>query len=271
MSFKIGFAASSAAEEHEPISDSPATEAQPRKSVARVFFPERNFACSYYNDMFDLHEGDTVFVEGKLEGLCGIVEEVSYSFKIKLSDYKRVISKADTAVHGELFFAGSHMVAFDRKVIPYEKVASWVKAPTPPEEEFAVGSSGESILLATIGGLVISSSAAQAGNEYYADNRVIYICVDGAKGRAIVVGRKPYDLEFTLRNGEVTDLVCGCYCAENCKHELAALLQLRETLDIITDKYADEYERSGYFAAVSKGKLMQAVIGRRESGKLILG
>ena len=53
---------------------------------------------SYYNDLFDLHRGDLVFVVGKLEGLRGIVVDVSYNFKIKLSDYKRVIAVADTTL-----------------------------------------------------------------------------------------------------------------------------------------------------------------------------
>ena len=74
---------------------------------------------SYYNDLFDLKVGDIVFVEGKLEGLCGRVVDVTYNFKIKLSDYKRVISVADTEVRGEFFFAGSHFITFDPTVLPY--------------------------------------------------------------------------------------------------------------------------------------------------------
>ena len=30
----------------------------PRKSVVRIYFPERNMSLSYYNDLFDLHCGD---------------------------------------------------------------------------------------------------------------------------------------------------------------------------------------------------------------------
>lgn len=74
---------------------------------------------SYYNDAFDLHRGDIVYVDGKLEGLRGQVVDVTYSFKIKLSDYKRVISVADATVKGEFHFAGSHFVTFDQGVLPY--------------------------------------------------------------------------------------------------------------------------------------------------------
>lgn len=101
MAFKIGFHASAEPEPKETVTEIKNPARLPRKSVVRVFFPARNFACSYYNDAFDLHCGDMVFVEGKLEGLRGRVVEVSYGFKIKLSDYKRVISKADTEVSGE--------------------------------------------------------------------------------------------------------------------------------------------------------------------------
>ena len=105
--FKIGF--NGFTEEYrktskEEYSICPAV--TPRKSVVRVHFPARNMDLSYYNDAFDLKCGDIVFVEGKLEGLRGRVVDVAYNFKIKLSDYKKVISVADTNVRGEFFFAG---------------------------------------------------------------------------------------------------------------------------------------------------------------------
>ena len=52
-----------------------------RKSVVRVYFPVRNMTLSYYNDMFDLHKGDIVYVDGKLEGLQGRIVDITYSFK----------------------------------------------------------------------------------------------------------------------------------------------------------------------------------------------
>lgn len=60
----------------------------------RVYFPQRGFDCTYYNNLFDMHVGDLVYVDGKLEGKRGKVIDVSYTFKIKLSDYKRVIAKS---------------------------------------------------------------------------------------------------------------------------------------------------------------------------------
>ena len=49
-----------------PEAASPTPAAQPEAaavpSVVRVYFPERDRAYSYYNDRFDLHEGDVVYV-----------------------------------------------------------------------------------------------------------------------------------------------------------------------------------------------------------------
>lgn len=56
----------------------------PRKSLVQVHFDERNMTLAYYNDRFDLHRGDVVYVEGKLEGVRGIIVDVAYTFKIRL-------------------------------------------------------------------------------------------------------------------------------------------------------------------------------------------
>ena len=95
MKFKIVFSAAEKESRHEAaarfvISRKP----KPTRSLVLIHFPARNMTLSYYNDQFDLHCGDLVFVDGKLEGFRGHVVDVCYTFKIKLSDYKRVISVA---------------------------------------------------------------------------------------------------------------------------------------------------------------------------------
>ena len=91
MKHPIGFCVQSRA----PEAASPTPAAQPEAaavpSVVRVYFPERSRAFSYYNDRFDLHEGDVVYVSGKLAGLLGRVAAVDYNFRIRLADYERVI------------------------------------------------------------------------------------------------------------------------------------------------------------------------------------
>ena len=93
----------------------------PKKSLVQVYFPKRGMDLSYYNDQFDLQVGDIVYVDGKLEGLRGRVTAVNYSFKIKLSDYKRVVAVADTHISGELRMAGSHLVSFAPRRSPMRK------------------------------------------------------------------------------------------------------------------------------------------------------
>ena len=217
--------------------------------------------------MFDLHCGDMVFVDGKLEGLRGHIVEVNYNFKIKISDYKRVIAVADTSVSGDFFIAGSHFVTFDREALPAAKIVTWYKAPLKEEDEFVSGSDDTSFILDDLGEMNVSSSVAQRGHDYYVENKVRYISVDGTHGYAIVEGSEAYEVEFEYRNGEISDLTCSCFCSYNCKHEFAAMLQLRDTLKHIEENYADEFDRTGYFAAVSKGAFFSFVIDSKESGK----
>ena len=116
----------------------------------------------------------------------------------------------------------------------------------------------------------ISGSTAERGRDYFLENRVRYIAVDGSHGRAIVEGTHPYELEFEYANGEIRDLTCGCFCSYPCKHQFAAMLQLKETLKLIGKYYAGQYEESGYFAAVFKGTLLEFAIDSRETGHIVL-
>lgn len=241
-----------------------------RKSVVQVYFPARDRSYAYYNDQFDLKCGDMVFVEGKLEGLRGRVIEVNYNFKIKLSDYKRVIAVVDTNVNGEFYMAGSHFVTFDAMALPRNKVITWFKAPEMEDDEFVSGSDEDSFFIDDLSGMNISNHIAERGHEYYANNKVRYICVDGERGYAIVEGSEVYEVEFEYRNGEIRNLVCSCFCSYNCKHEFAAILQLRETLELIEKHYADTYKNSGYFAAVCKGVLFGMAVDGKETGKFVL-
>ena len=269
--FKIGFNGS--AEEYrktskEGCSICPAV--TPRKSVVRVHFPARNMDLSYYNDAFDLKCGDIVFVEGKLEGLRGRVVDVAYNFKIKLSDYKKVISVADTNVRGEFFFAGSHFVTFDRSALPYEKVITWFKAPATEDEIFVSGNDESGFLLCDLGAMRISRAIADRGHDYYTDNRVRYISLDSTHVRDIVEGARPYELECDYVNGEIRNLVCDCFCTYACKHMFAAMLQLKETLAFIEKHYPGRFEESRYFAAVCKETLLNIAMAGRETGSIML-
>lgn len=241
---------------------------EPKKSVVQVYFPSRKMNLAYYNDSFDLKVGDWVYVDGKLEGHIGRVTEVSYSFKIKLSDYKRVIAVADTNVKGDFYIAGSHLATFDRNAIPFEKVITWFKAPESDEEYVSGNDDSVSFSLDNLNKMNITSDIAERGHDYYMENRVSYVCLDKNRGRAIVEGSENYEIEFDYINGEISNLKCSCFCGYACKHEFAAMLQLRETLNFITENYDDKYK--DYFAAIGKNVFINTVMNKKETGKISL-
>ena len=270
MNFKIGFNENDYDERIYTSDTTEQAKTTPVKSVVEVYFPSRERAWSHYNDRFDLHKGDIVYVDGHLEGKCGIVVDVNYNFKIKISDYKKVIAVADTSVKGEVHFADSHFVAFKPTVIPYEKVVTWFKAPDKPDDEIVCGSDDTSFPLDDLAQMDAQPDVMHRGFDYYYDNKVVYICLNGEQGRAIVEGSETYEVEFTYRDGEISRLTCGCFCSCACKHEVASTLQLRVLLKTIANNYAYEYEKSNFFAAVSKSSFFSIAVGRHEVGSITL-
>lgn len=236
-------------------------EITPRKSLVSVKFEKTKNTLSYYNDKFDLRRGDIVFVEGKFEGYRGRIIDVNYNFKIKLSDYKKVVAVADTNIKGELFFAESHFISFDKDVIPYSRIRTWYISPENPDDEIVCSSGeGNSFLLdEELNKLKIDYAIKQRGLDYYVGNNVVYISLNGNKGKAIVMGSTAYDVEFVFENGEISNLICDCFCNYTCKHEVAVILQLKELLNTIMEKYEEEYNNSRCFSAISTNELFRNV------------
>lgn len=267
--FKIGF--SLQAEASAPYSagaDEPCT--VPRKSLVQVRFPKQGRSLTYYNDRFDLRVGDFVFVEGSMEGQRGFVQSLSYNFKIRLSDYKRVIGRADDEVHGEFFMLGSHLVSFDPSALPYEKALAWFKGPEGEDGEFVSGWGEESFPLSDLKDMGLSPQAAERGADYYRQDKVVYLALEGSRGRAIVEGSRAYELEFVYEDGGISRLVCDCPCAYPCKHEAAAMLQLRDCLERIEAAYPDRFRQSGSFYAVSKTVFFAMAVNGKERGRIEL-
>ena len=278
MAYKIGFKVAEDGNETEKTAisesnvyanatDSAQEQADtPRKSVVQVLFERGNRSYSYYNDKFDLRVGDIVFVEGTMEGVRGRVTEVKYSFKIKLSEYKRIIAVADTDIHGRFYLADSHLMAFERSTLPREKAASWFKAPDS-EEEYVTGTDNSIFFeLETLDRMNIRPEIAERGYNYYLENRVRYITVDNGHGYAIVEGGESYEVEFEYRDGMISNLHCSCYCGYNCKHEFATMLQLKTLLSLIEKNYSEEYAISNYFAAINKFTLFEFAINTKDKG-----
>ncbi len=263
MSFKIGFMSKHGGSGEKENTNAMTAKSVPRRSVVQVEF-KNGASYSYYNDSFDLQRGDFVYVDGKLEGMLGRVAEVSCNFKIKPSMYKRVISLVDTEVHGRFYNAGSHVITFDRGTLPREKVRTWF-FPPDGEEETVSGFDGESFPISELGKMKITPQIAERGHEYYTENRVAYLSLDGDSGYAIVEGSEPYEVEFRYQNGDISALVCSCFCTYNCKHEFAAMLQLKEALERIEKHYSAELERTGTFAEMVKGIFFEMAVDGSET------
>lgn len=200
----------------------------------------------------------------------GRIVDVSYNFKIKIADYKRVIAVVNTSISGQFHMAGSHFVTFERSTLPKEQISLWFKAPAKEDDEYISSTDDSSFRLDDLNTMKITPAIAERGHEYYMENRVRYIVLDGSHGYAIVEGSESYTVEFEYHDGEISQLICECPCSYNCKHEFAAMLQLRETLELIEKHYAEEYKRTGYFAAINKGTLFSYAIDGKETGSFTL-
>lgn len=266
MKFPIGFTFPGS--EKTPLEAQPLKSKAPVKSLVQIRFPAMKQLLTYFNDQFDLKPGDFVFVSGKMEGIQGIVCQVSKNFKIKVADYQKVISVADTDVSGRFHMAGSHFVTFDGSVLPNEKVRTWFLPPAKPEEEYETGNDGHTFLLENLENMNVSPAIWERGREYYLENRVHYVSLYDGHGMAIVEGEHIYEVEFDCQNGQISNLYCDCPCGYTCKHAVAAMMQLKETLDMIGNHYADLC--SGYFAAVLKVDLFRFAVDSRITGSFIL-
>lgn len=271
MSFKIGFTSNIGKENERKEEVALASEnTAPKRSVVEVRFPGRGIDHSYYNDKFDLKIGDLVYVDGKLEGKLGRVVGVNCNFKIKLSDYKRVIAVVNTDIHGTFYNAITHFISFEPEALPYSKAVTWFKAPEKDEEEFVSGSDGSGFSLSNLSEMNIDPTIAERGHDYYLQNYVKYLSLNGTHGRAVVVGGEAYELEFEYEDGNIKNLTCSCYCSFNCKHEFAAMLQLKDTLDYIEKNYVKEFERTHFFALIDKSKFFSFAVDGKEGGSFTI-
>lgn len=272
MNKKIGFVYEEERIPQERKKDTLTTPAETdaiRPSLVEIRFSGVHKPYSYYNDKFYLKPGDRVFVEGKLEGQQGIVMRVSYNFKIKLSDYKRVVSKAELDIYGDFFPVQGRVYAFNPETLPYEKVMTWFK-PVTENKEIAVFTDESHFNLDTFEGLEADKDSVAKGHELYMEDAVAYIELKGKQGRAIVEGSRYYELEFQYENGEISSFFCECYNMGVCRHQVAMLFELRDALKVIEEKLFTEYERSGYFASICKHIFLDFVIASKNDGKIIL-
>lgn len=241
----------------------------PKPAVVQVYFPARKMTLAYFNEIFHLKVGDIVFVAGKMSGIPGRVIEINHNFKIKRSEYQHIAAVGKTDIKGQFHLGDSHFITFGELVLPIEKIKSWYFA--QDTEDYVINHDDESFPLEKLSEMKISADTASRGKNYFMDDRVIYLCLDDIYGYALVEGSgKYYNVEFHLQDGQISKLTCDCFCSEHCKHEFAVMLQLREILDTIEKDYAEIYQQSRYFAAVSKTAFLANVMHSKKRGAFLL-
>ncbi len=237
-------------------------------SVVQVYFPDEGITLAYYNDKFDLHWGDIVYVEGKHNQSRGRVMDVNRSFSINPLDYKRITGKAKTDIHGGLYAGRSYFHTFDRETLPYETVRSWFLNPAE-QNQLLYGTNNDLVFpIQDLWNLSSNQTVIRQGELIYMNNQVAYISIDGIRGNAIVLDSKPYEVRFDYYNGEVANLLCNCYESRFCKHRVAAMFLLRHLTD--RNLCSDGFKNQHYMGAVEKNVLFSCCLYGKNQGEIVI-
>lgn len=203
---------------------------EPVKSLVRVRFEDFDRELTYFNDRFDLSVGDRVFVSGKLYGKAGFITSVTTTFKIRLSDYERVIALAQTPIHGAYKPVADKMLSYDGNALSPEAFRAWVLPPAEPSEdpddEVIYGDGFVIPLDDPHNAEDVDHAVFERALEYCRSGKIGYVSVRNGVGRAYVEGNQWYELEFRLRDNRIEEAYCGCPYAGLCKHLLAVAIML---------------------------------------------
>ena len=230
------------------------------RSLVSVRFPDRGMALTYYNDLFDLEEGDFVFVSGKLAGKLGIVEKVTTRFKINLADYQRVISKATGNIRGSYESVLDKMVSFDSEAMTPDEFRSWILPPKgwdkkegEPEDEIILGDGYELMIPELEQDDEVDRAVLERAFDYCREGKVAYICVHGGTGTAFIEGTEWYEVNFILDGDSMTEMYCDCPYPGLCKHMLAVAMNLRALIPNFKVNKLDD------FVAIDSGRFWNMV------------
>lgn len=236
MKRMIGFLTNNDAKAETPVVSAAVRTNTPVKSLVNIRFENRSMPLAYFNDRFDLHEGDVVYVSGKLAGEPGVVVSVTTKFRIHTADYERVLALLDLTIHGSFTRVRDKMVSFDDLAITPEQFDCWVTPPEDPkkkkdeseDEDEVISGEGYTIDINNIEECEdITAAIAERAVNYCMEGRVRYLSVKNGVGRAYVEGSKWYRVDFHFRDGMMTDVFCDCPYPELCKHEVAVAITLR--------------------------------------------
>ena len=197
----------------------------PVQSLVSINYERMNHALTYYNDQFDLKPGDRVFVTGKLEGEVGIVESVTTKFRIKISEYQKVISLAQTPLHGTYSPKGNMMRSYDPESLSPDEFRKWILPPKPIDdnqnEEILFGDGYEIPLEDPSTADGVDPAVFDRAIDLCRFGKVGYVSLRNGEGKAFVRGSKWYEVDFSVRNNMLQEAYCECPYAGLCKHLLA--------------------------------------------------
>lgn len=237
-------------------------------TLVQVYFVAKDDAFLYLCEDIILHEGDHVYVSGKMKDTLGIVVDVRHQFKVRPSKYERVIAKIDTQLQGEFKIFNRLLLSFDRKSLGKEKISQWFFSPQG-EEPYISTYRPAPFPLDDLTQFPIEHARLERGLQYYKEQRVVYMCIDDRYGYAIVRGSEYYEVEFEYNNGIIEDISCSCYCDGHCKHEFAVLLELQYMLQIVEKEFKNEYSKNGYVATIDKDIVWQMSVRWTNKGTII--
>ncbi len=233
---------------------------EPVRSLVRVRFEDFDRELTYFNDRFDLSVGDRVFVSGKLYGKVGFITSVTTKFRIRLSDYERVIALAQTPIHGAYKPVADKMLSYDSSALSPEAFRTWVLPPeeVPDEDNEVIYGDGYAIPLDEPHNADgVDHAVFDRALEYCRTGKIGYVSVKNSIGRAFVQGKEWYELEFRLRNNTIEEAYCSCPFPGLCKHLLAVAVTLsvmaqhgdldlnRDFVLIDTDRFFEMIKRNG--------------------------
>lgn len=207
---------------------------QPVRSLVEVWFPADDRTLTYYNDRFDVKPGDLVFVSGKYAGKTGVVNAVSTKFKVDLAHYKRVIACPTLSLSGTFRPVLGMMVSTEDRTVPdADLFRSWVKPPLPPEQEYElVCGDGYAFDLKDFeSDPDVDQTILSRAVDYCKEGKIRFLSLKDGVGTAFVEGTLWYEINFTFRDGKISDMYCDCPYPGLCKHNLAVLLMLRALLN----------------------------------------
>lgn len=199
----------------------------------------------------------------RILGPSTVVEQMRQYIRDVSTLYKREASKEDVPPIDQFKLLGTHVVTFSRDAIPYSKVAKWYNA---PQDSVQSTKEDQNFLLSDLNSMNAAEKIVYRGRDYQHKQKVAYLCLDGTQGKALVIGTEPYMVEFEFCDGTIQNLTCNCSYAHRCKHEVATMLQLSETLALIQEHYSKAFAESNYFAALGKRDFIDCIMDNAAFG-----